>query len=66
MIPEYGQQRPLVYASADVERITRRRAVLTVCQLAPSAGEAAHVLEVLGLAPHEGTTATEFDGRPVS
>lgn len=66
MIPEYGRQAPLVRASEDVERIVRRRAVLTVCRYVPDVGEAAHVLEVLGLDPHEGRKPTVCDGRSVS
>lgn len=53
MIPEYGQQLPIVTASDDVERATRRRAVLAVCGRAQDAADAEHVLDVLGLDPRE-------------
>lgn len=54
MIPEYGQQLPVVTASDDVERTIRRRAVLNVCGLARDAVDAEYVMDVLGLDPREG------------
>jgi len=54
VIPEY--QRGVTLAGYDqaYEVQQRRRAVLAVCWLAQDADDADHVLEVLGLRPHEG------------
>jgi hypothetical protein len=54
VIPEYQRGVTLVGYDQAYEAQQRRRAVLAVCGLAQDAEDADHVLEVLGLRPHEG------------